>query len=97
MGSNMKSNFRSLSPSSERVKRCDDVCGNLKECYIENNIEKAMGPEHRTLNKDIVAQEYKDLFHNYWDAKIQNISVTEQGIIFAKFFQGFRVPKEKKY
>ena len=61
--------------------RCDNVCGNLYECYIERNIEKAMRPEHRTLNKDLVSQDYKELFHNYWDRKIQNFSVTEQGMM----------------
>ena len=70
--------FRSVSDDSNR---CDNVCGNVYECYIEKNIEKAMRPEHRTLNKDIVSQDYKELFHDYWDRKIQNFSVTEQGLI----------------
>ena len=73
----MHGTFRSGSDSD----RCDNVCGNLYECYVEKNIEKAMGPEHRTLNKDIVSQDYKELFHNYWDRKIQNFSVTEQGMM----------------
>ena len=72
--------FRSLDDS----RTCDNICGNLHECYVQKNVEEGMKPEHRILNKDIVANDYKQLLHSYWDTKIQNFSVTDQGTSFTK-------------
>ena len=70
--------------SSDDSRTCDNICGNLHECYVQKNVEEGMKPEHRILNKDIVANDYKQLLHSYWDTKIQNFSVTDQGTSLTK-------------
>ena len=73
-----KSPRPSLFRSSDS-RSCDNICGNLQECYVQKNIEEGMQPEHRMLNKEVVPDDYRVLLHNYWDTKIQNFSVTDQG------------------
>ena len=73
--------FRKIGDSN----KCDNVCGNLDECYIETNVEQGIRPEHRIPSKDIVVQDYNELLRSYWDTKIQNFSVTEQGASFHNY------------
>ena len=58
----------------------DDICNDLDLCYLEKNIQKAIKPEHKSIDLDMLLTTYKDLLQSYWETKIENFTVTNTGI-----------------